>query len=153
MALFLVQHGKSLPKDIDADPSLSEEGTLEAKRIAEVARGYGVHVSEIWHSGKKRARQTADIFAHALDPENGVKAVGGLNPMDDVAAFARHIGNEEDIMLVGHLPFLAKLTSYLITGTVDRSVFKFQNGGILCLDRDLDTRTWMIKWSLMPHIK
>jgi phosphohistidine phosphatase len=153
MALFLVQHGKSLPKDIDTDPSLSEEGALEAKRIAEVARGYGVRVSEIRHSGKKRACQTADIFANALDPENGVKAVGGLNPMDDVVAFGGNIGHEEDIMLVGHLPFLAKLTSYLITGTVDRSVFKFQNGGILCLDLDPATRTWAIKWSLMPHIE
>ena len=63
MALYLVQHGKSLPKDVDPDQGLADEGIAETKRIAEVARGYQVNVSLIKHSGKKRARQTAEIFS------------------------------------------------------------------------------------------
>jgi phosphohistidine phosphatase len=56
-------------------------------------------------------------------------------------------------MLVGHLPFMERLTSYLITGSTDKPVFKFQNGGILCMDQDMDTHTWFIKWALMPYIE
>ncbi|MBE9547239.1 MAG: phosphohistidine phosphatase SixA [Proteobacteria bacterium] len=152
MALFLVQHGKSLPKDKDPNQSLSEEGILEVKRIANVAGGYGVQASCIRHSGKKRAQQTADIFASALNPENGVRERSGLNPLDDVTALADEISSNDNVMLVGHLPFMEKLTSYLITGSTEKPVFKFQNGGILCMEQDPDTRSWFIKWALMPNI-
>ena len=152
MALFLVQHGKSLPKEIDPGKGLSEEGISDVNRIAKVAKGYGVHVSRIKHSGKTRARQTAEIFASALEPDGGVQETSGLNPLDDVAAFAGTIDSRDDLMLVGHLPFMEKLTSYLITGSIERTVFKFQNSGILCLDKDPDTQSWVIKWALMPNI-
>jgi len=150
MALFLVQHGKSLPKDKDPNKGLSEAGIHETERIAQVAKGYGVHVSSIAHSGKTRARQTADIFASALKPEGGLQEISGLNPLDDVTAVA--VDSTEDRMLVGHLPFMERLTAYLITGFIERPVFKFQNSGIVCLDKDPDTLSWVIKWALMPHI-
>lgn len=73
MALFLVQHGKSLPKDKDPEKGLSEEGIEEVKRIAEVAKEYKVSVLCIKQSGKKRARQTAEIFAKALNPAGGIE--------------------------------------------------------------------------------
>lgn len=152
MALFLVQHGKSLPKDKDPGKGLSEAGIHETERIAQVAKGYGVHVSSIEHSGKTRARQTADIFTSALKPEGGVHEISGLNPLDDVTAVADAIDNTEDRMLVGHLPFMERLTAYLITGSMERPVFKFQNSGIVCLDQPPDTMAWVIKWALMPHI-
>jgi len=57
MALFLVQHGRSLSKDKDLEQGLSEQGLSEVEQIAKVAKGYGVHVSRVIHSGKKRARR------------------------------------------------------------------------------------------------
>jgi len=152
MALFLVQHGKSLPKAVDPDQGLSQEGISEVERIADVAKGYAVKVSRILHSEKTRARQTAEIMASALKPENGVHEKSGLKPLDDVAGFSETIDSSEDFMLVGHLPFMGRLSSYLITGSIDRPVFKFQNGGILCLQKDSDTGSWVIKWALMPTI-
>ncbi len=153
MALFLVQHGKSLPKDKDPEQGLSEQGIADVERIAGVARRYEVHVSLIRHSGKKRAKQTADIFASSLNPEKGVQERSGLKPLDDVAAVADEISGKENLMLVGHLPFMERMTSYLITGSTDRPVFRFQNGGILCLDQNPETDAWVIKWSLMPNIE
>jgi phosphohistidine phosphatase len=153
MALFLVQHGKSLPKDKDPKKGLSDEGVLDVKRIADAAKKCGVNISCIKHSGKKRARQTADIFASALQPELGVQEISGINPLDDVASFADNISSGEDLMLVGHLPFMEKLVSFLITGSIVKPVIKFQNGGIVCLDEDPDSHCWVIKWALMPEIK
>jgi len=152
MALYIVQHGKSLSKDIDPEKGLSDEGRAEVEHIAEVAKNYGVRVAHIKHSGKKRAQQTAEIFASALTSELGVKTVDGMNPMDDVAVFSGGIDFGEDLMLVGHLPFMERLISHLITGSIERPVFKLQNGGILCLDKDQSFDSPFIKWALMPKI-
>ncbi|MGD9082010.1 MAG: phosphohistidine phosphatase SixA [Desulfobacterales bacterium] len=152
MALFLVQHGKSLPKDEDPKKGLSPEGIAETKRIAEVAKAYNVQVSGITHSGKTRARQTAEIISSVLEPKGGVEVSSGLNPMDDVTAFADKIDSTANRMIVGHLPFMERMTSFLITGSIEKPVFKFQNSGIVCLDKDPATQFWMIKWTLMPNI-
>ena len=152
MALYLIQHGKSLPKDQDPDQGLSQEGTTETERIASIAQDYGVSVSQIRHSVKTRARQTAEILARALKPQNDIQEISGIKPMDDVAAFAAEIDPDENVMLVGHLPFMERITSYLITGSIDQPVIKFQNSGIVCLDRDPETQWWVIKWTLMPNI-
>ena len=152
MALFLVQHGYSLPKDKDPKKGLSPEGIAETKRIAEVAKAYQVLVSGITHSGKTRARQTAEIFESILKPEQGIQESSGLNPIDDVTAFADNIDNAANRMLVGHLPFMERMTSYLITGSIEKPVFKFQNSGIVCLDKYPTTPFWVIKWTLMPNI-
>jgi len=72
--------------------------------------------------------------------------------LDDVTVFADTIDSTKDVMLVGHLPFMERLTAYLITGSSEKPVFRFQNSGIICLDTDPVTESWVIKWMLMPHI-
>jgi len=73
--------------------------------------------------------------------------------LDDVAAFSGNLSVEDNVMRVGHLPFMQRLTSYLIIGSTEPAVFKFQNSGIVCLDRQQDSQKWIIKWTLMPNIK
>ena len=152
MAIFLVQHGKSLTKEQDPEQGLSRQGIDDVERIAGVAQGYNVHVESIVHSRKKRARQTAQIFASALKPAGGLQERDGLKPLDDVTAFAGSLNPQSQIMMVGHLPFMERLTSFLITGDIDQRVFKFQNGGIVCLDTGLEEKGWVIRWTLMPEI-
>lgn len=152
MALFLVQHGKSLPKDMDPDPGLTTEGWEETIHIAEVAANYKIQVAEIRHSGKKRAQETADIFAEKLRLKNAVSEMSGLKPMDDVALFSKNIENNRNMMFVGHLPFMEKLTAYLTTGNAELTVFRFQNSGIVCLEQFEGPAGWAIKWALMPNI-
>ena len=152
MALYLIQHGKSLPKDQDPDQGLSAEGIAETEQMAKLAKNYDVAVTQIRHSLKTRARQTAEIFAGALKPKQGIQEVSGIKPLDDVAAYAANIDPVEDIMLVGHLPFMERMTAFLITGSIDKPVFKFQNSGIVCLDKDPEAQAWVIRWTLMPKI-
>ena len=152
MPLYLIQHGKSLPKDQDPDQGLSAEGIAETQRIANAAKDYGVAVFQIRHSAKTRARQTAEIFGGALNPKQGIREVSGIKPLDDVAEYAANIDPAEDIMLVGHLPFMQRMTAFLITESIDKPVFKFQNSGIVCLDKDPETQAWVILWALMPKI-
>ncbi|MBU2645942.1 phosphohistidine phosphatase SixA [bacterium] len=152
MSIYLVQHGQALPGSIDPEKGISAEGLADTERIASVARGYRVKVQKILHSGKKRARETAEVFAEALKPEGGIEMVPGLNPLDDVRKLAATLTRSADLMIVGHLPFLEHLTSWLILGKTDQPLFKFQNGGIVCLDKTEEKGHWHIKWTLMPQI-
>ncbi|MCP3955768.1 MAG: phosphohistidine phosphatase SixA, partial [Desulfobacterales bacterium] len=129
MAIYLVQHAECLAKDQDPEKGLSDLGTANATRIAEVAAGYNVPVARILHSGKKRARQTAEIFSSFLAPPEGLAAVEGIKPLDDVALFGDQLDSNTNTMVVGHLPFMEKLAAYLITGRPDKPVIKFQNAG------------------------
>jgi phosphohistidine phosphatase len=148
MSLYLVQHGKCLPEDIDPERPLTGEGIADVKRIAEVAAGYKVRVNRIIHSGKLRALQTAEIFARKLLPPDGVSESDGLKPKDDVSLLKLDPGS--DTMIVGHLPFMERFASFLVTGLPEKRIIKFQNGGIVCLDVIDDG--WVVKWALMPHI-
>lgn len=152
MSIYFVQHGKSMPKEADPEQGLSDEGVAETQRIAQVAAQYHVRVNCIHHSVKLRARQTAEIFAQALEPPYGIKEVEGIKPMDDVTVIAPSLQPEDDLMIVGHLPFMARLTSYLITGSTQSSVIKFQNSGIVCLKKFPEESNWQIAWALMPNI-
>lgn len=154
MALYLVQHGKSLSKEQDPEQGLSREGFADVNRIAGVAAGYGVRPAAIEHSGKKRARQTAEIFAEALlGKKDRIEPISGIGPLDDVTAVANTLKTSDNLMLVGHLPFMERLAGLFIAGSAERLVFKFQNGGIVCLDKSPDARWWFIKWALMPSIE
>ena len=152
MAFYVVQHGLSLPKAQDPEKGLAPQGIEEVKRIAGVARAYGVAVECILHSGKKRARHTAELIAEVLNPARGLKEIAGIKPLDDVAAFAARVDFQDNTMVVGHLPFLERLTSFLVIGQLEPVVFKLQNGGILCLDRIENADTPVIKWALMPTV-
>ncbi len=152
MAIYLVQHAECLPKDQDPEKGLSDLGSENATRIAKVAAGYNVPVVRILHSGKKRARQTAEIFSSFLAPSEGLAAVEGIKPLDDVILFGNRLDSTANTMIVGHLPFMEKLAACLITGTPDKPVFKFQNAGIVCLDIDPNSESWVIRWALMPNI-
>lgn len=152
MAIYIVQHGLSYTKEQDPDQGLNEDGKKDVKLIGGVARGYGVNVGIIWHSGKKRARETAEILEDILNPEQGLLEVSGVKPLDDVRQVADLLKTEDNVMIVSHMPYVQKLISYLVTGHDEHAVFKVQNGGIVCIDKDPDTNRKIIKWALMPSI-
>ncbi len=153
MALFLVQHGICLPKDKDPEKGLSEAGIEETHRLAPVAKGYKIPVAKIFHSGKKRALQTAEIYHQALELKPPMAVLKGINPMDDVRAIAATLDPSADWMVVGHMPFMERLVSYLTTGDEAMRVYQFQNSGIVCLDAVTAVAgDWFIKWTLNPNI-
>lgn len=152
MAIYLAQHGLSLPKDQDPRKGLSETGFAEVQRIAQVAAQYRVPVRTILHSGKHRAAQTAEIFSERLNPPGGVKVVEGMAPLDDVEMFAQGVQIESNTLYVGHLPFMERLISFLIVGKPTPPLFRMQNGGLVCLDRYPESEQITIRWALMPNV-
>ena len=152
MRLYLVQHAKAASKDADPERSLTEEGRREIRKVAAFVRPLNLSVDYLWHSGKKRAKQTAEVLAEAVRVNKGVTARDGLAPNDDVTALANELGAAtEDIAIVGHLPFLAKLASLLLTGSESANTVAFKNGGIVCLTRSDEDR-WQIGWMVPPEL-
>jgi phosphohistidine phosphatase len=151
MTLFLVQHGEAKSEAQDAERSLTDQGADTVRRMAIWFAQTGITVHEIRHSGKRRAEQTATIFARELNPKKGVIAVSGLNPNDDVVSVAANLqGEHESIMLVGHLPHLSKLVGFLVTGNQEIEVVRFRNAGVVCLSQK--EGKWAIDWVVQPQL-
>lgn len=148
MRIYLVQHGLCFNKDADPNRGLTPEGRQQIVQIAAQAHAEGVGISRIFHSGKQRAQQTAEIFSQRLNAE-GVEVLPGLGPMDNVEDFVSQWSFINKCMLVGHLPFMERLAAYLITGHQEPTVVKFQNAGIVCLEQN-ETANWQLIWTIMP---
>jgi phosphohistidine phosphatase len=115
MTCYLVRHGAAAPGSDDRVRPLTAEGRREVERTARVLRSRGVEVAEIRHSGLTRARETAEILGASLAPPRGVHATAGLAPEDDPDVAAAELAlATAPVMLVGHLPHLARLTAALV---------------------------------------
>src|SRR2546422_11445957 len=86
MDRYLVQHGEAKPEQEDPARPLTDRGRHEVERVAQAAQRSEVAVAAIFHSGKLRAQQTADLRAAALSPLGGVRAVARLARLDDPPA-------------------------------------------------------------------
>ncbi len=153
MRLYLVQHGNAKPKEEDPDRPLTEQGVDDVTRVAdELTKDGGLSAERVFHSGKTRARETAEILAPACHGDPVPEATDGLDPMDDPGVWADRLsGTEDDVMLVGHLPYMERLAARLVVGDPDAEVVRFRQGGVLCLERD-DDGGWAVRWFLTPEL-
>jgi len=152
MRLYLMQHGQSKSGAEDSEKTLTDEGRSEVERMAGfLAHSAPAKHGRVFHSGKTRARQTAEILTGAFSHLEAEQA-DGLSPMDDPAVWAERANDLlEAVALVGHLPHLARLASLLLVGDAERPVVSFANGGMVCLDRSLEG-DWTLRWSVVPRL-
>ena len=153
MRLYLVQHAEARSKEEDPSRPLSRSGQEDIRKVAEYSGKYlQIQVKQIFHSGKLRAKQTAEILAEHLRPEKGFTVAEGLEPLADSKAWKGQLAETtEDTMIVGHLPHLSKLASHLLTGDEAKEVVTFRMGGITCLERDENGR-WTVRWVITPEM-
>ncbi len=106
-------------------------------------------MEEVLHSGKTRAKETAEIIASELGVR--VREVSGLDPLADPSEWAERLkGMKEDVLLVGHLPHLSRLAGLLLTGGQLEFV-KLSSGGALCLEKE-EEGGWSLIWLVSPGI-
>jgi len=132
MFLYLVQHGKAKREEEDPARGLTAKGVQDVREVAAYAREMNLRISRIFHSGKTRAIQTAQIFADYLKPEKGGFETGSLAPMDDPTIWAKRISvMQENTMLVGHHPHMVKLAGLLLCGDKEKMFIDFKMGWIV----------------------
>ncbi|NNG02890.1 MAG: phosphohistidine phosphatase SixA [Inquilinus sp.] len=152
MKLYLVQHGEAVAKEVDPERPLSDRGRQDVERLGRFLGDRGVRVSRVWHSGKTRARQTAERLAAAVAPGVEAEVRAGLAPNDPTEALAGTLGDgREDTMVVGHLPFMARLATRLVTTREDGPIVAYRPGSLVCLERDADG-AWAVAWMLRPEL-
>lgn len=151
MMLYLVQHGDAKREEEDPLRPLSEKGIRDVKAVTSYISRLNIEIEEALHSGKLRAKQTADIIAEKIKITKGVSETDGLAPLDDPTIWAERLNKKTDpIMLVGHLPHLGKLASLLICGDKEKNPVAFKMGGIVCFKRD--DKVWSLQWMITPEI-
>jgi phosphohistidine phosphatase len=152
MLVYLVQHAAAKAKEDDPTRDLTEVGRMEIEHVAHHLKRLNVQVKQIFHSGKTRARSTAEILAWHLKPPAGITEAPGLAPLDDPAIWADRIGGlTEDIMMVGHLPHLARLAALLMAGDQEKNIVNFQMGGAVRLQQ-MSPGQWAVDWMVLPEI-
>jgi phosphohistidine phosphatase len=133
--LYLVQHGQAKTEAEDPERSLTDQGVDDVARVASAAvERFRVRPARVFHSGKTRARQTAEIWSGLLHAD--AEQAARLAPNDDPTTWLERLDAEaDDTLLVGHLPNLARLAGLLLTGDADDSVITFRPGGLVGLER------------------
>ena len=152
MKVYLVRHGEAASSETNPQRSLTHTGRENTQRVAEFVGRLCLKVTAIEHSGKLRAQETADILGASVESEEGVAKADGLAPNDDVEPWVRELSRAEgDIILVGHLPFLGRLASALLTSSEDANLVDFKPSSVLCLERS-DEGSWYLSWFLPPEL-
>ena len=152
MKLYLVQHAKAASKQIDPHRPLTEEGHQDMQKVTAFIKPLKLCVDYLWHSGKRRAAQTAELLAEVIKINKAKTARDGLGPNDDVTVLRDELASlQQDVMIVGHLPFLSKLASLLLGGSESANTVAFKQGGIVCLRR-AEENQWQIDWMVTPEL-
>jgi phosphohistidine phosphatase len=153
MRIYLVQHAKAKSDEQDPSRQLNEEGIEEIKKVSDFLKHLKIKVDRIFHSEKLRAKQTALILNEGLISRHEPSKMKGLNPNDDPAVINNFIiSKTDDLMFVGHLPFMNKLLNLMTTGTVKTDVMSFVQGAVACLEKNVETNRFQLLYIIRPDI-
>ena len=149
LSLILMRHGSYDDREIPGG-ELTPLGIQEVELMAGVIASLGFQPNHIWHSGKRRAEQTAQLLSSRCGSVEPVERPG-IEPGGDSRVFADVLRSQiGQLLVVSHLPFLERLSGELLFQMPDQQMIQFFPGSMLCLKRtDMD---WHIKWFLHPDL-
>lgn len=148
MRLYLVHHGDAVGPDVDIRRPLSETGRGSVERLAAAAAELGARPTVVWHSGKLRARQTAEAYWRACNALAEFGATRDLQPDDPPGWMRDRLRFESrDVLLAGHYPHLPRLLASL-RGEPEGALAGFPPHGVVALRTDDDGQTWVEEWRL-----
>ena len=152
MRLYIVQHGDSVAKEIDPKRPLSDRGQADIQRLAEWLSSHNVQIAQIFHSGKARARETAEILRPLLKFPSQIHEGQGLAPNDSPEAFLRQMrDSKKDTLVAGHMPFVTRTISQALTGAPDRQIVEFIPGSVAGIERS-NGASWRLFMFARPEI-
>jgi phosphohistidine phosphatase len=146
--LYLVHHGDAVGPEVDPRRPLSAVGQLAVDMTAAEAARRGVRPGIVWHSGKLRARQTAEAFWRACNALAPFSATRDLQPDDPPSWIRERLRSESlDVLIAGHFPHLPRLLGLLL-GESDGSAREFPLHGVVALETEDDGESWKELWRL-----
>jgi phosphohistidine phosphatase len=144
--IYLVHHAEAVGPEVEPQRPLSVQGRVHAEELAAAAAAHGVKPEVIWHSGKLRARQTAEPFRRLCNPLAEFAAIRGLQPTDPPNSISDLVAGEtREILLVGHMPNLPRVLTLLVTGA-QSPLLSFPLHGAIALEATGER--WTERWRL-----
>ena len=155
MEIYLMQHGPALPKEKDPDEGLSPEGEERIHASGKALKKMGIGFDAILSSTKKRSKQTAAIVAEEIGfpPEKIIETdkIKAMTPAEETIQALAEMSGYTKVLIAGHLPSLAEVTSFLLTGG-SKAAVEFERGGCCRIDvEELPTHSGRLRWYLTPE--
>jgi phosphohistidine phosphatase len=151
MRLYIVQHGDAVPKDISPNRPLSDRGRADIQRLTEWLSSRNIQVEQILHSGKVRAKETAEILRPLLESRGQILASDGLAPNDSPEAFLKQLRHaKKDTVVASHMPFVARTVSQALTGASDQQLLEFVPGSVAGIESS-DGASWRLFMFVRPE--
>lgn len=160
--LYLLRHGVAVDRDPhsfpdDARRPLTLKGEDRVRLVGDAMQALELSFDGIISSPFLRARQTAEIVASALGLGRHLHFREELMPGGDPKALIRFINRmqpaPENLLLVGHEPYLSELLSMLISGQPDAAIDLKKNGlaKLEVAERLKYGRCATLNWLLTPR--
>src|SRR3954465_15471074 len=147
MHLILVHHGDAVGPDVDPQRPLSPRGRLAVDGLASSAAARGVKPAVVWHSGKLRAKQTAEAFWRACNPFAEFAATRDLQPEDSPQWMRDRLRAEpREVLIAGHYPHLPGLLRLLVPDVGYGGAVPLP--GVVALVTEDDGETWAEQWRM-----
>jgi phosphohistidine phosphatase len=156
--LYILRHGIAAERGApdfktDADRPLTPKGRRQLGQIAAAMQSMGLDFSLILSSPFLRARQTAEIVAKSLKLNKRLVFSDALMPDGDAKTLIRQLRElqpaPENLLLVGHEPYLSGLAALLISGGTATHI-ELKKGGLCKLETGslrlgrCATLTWLL---------
>jgi phosphohistidine phosphatase len=159
MNLFILRHGIAVEHgpashENDEERPLTSKGERKVRTIADAMKALEISFDLILSSPLVRARETAAIVADALKAKKRLELTDTLEPQESAQPVIEYLadhGAVDDVLLVGHEPFLSRLISLLISGDSEASVL-LKKGGFckLSIEELKHGQCATLEWLLMP---
>ncbi|HWX22806.1 MAG TPA: phosphohistidine phosphatase SixA [Candidatus Binatia bacterium] len=159
MNFYVLRHGLAVepgtPGYKDSERPLTPKGERKLWRITEAMAAMDLSFDLIVCSPYLRARQTAGIVAEAFDTRKKLEFSEALAPAGSPKELLGWLNHRkpspENVLLVGHEPYLSELISLLVSGDAGFSV-TMKKGGLckLSLNSVPYGRCATLEWLLTP---
>ena len=160
MNLYILRHGIAVERGTpgfktDADRPLTPKGKRQLREVAAAMKRLNLHFDLILSSPFLRARQTAEVVAQSLRLEQRLACSEELAPDGRPKSLIRQLQDwgpaPENILLVGHEPYLSQLIAWLISDGAATSI-ELKKGGLGKLEMDAlrSGRCATLAWLLTP---
>lgn len=137
MNLFFLRHGVAVERDPHSFPDdsrrpLTLKGEDRVRLVCDALQALELSFDAILSSPFLRARQTAEIISGSLGLRRVLQFHPDLAPTGNPQTLLRFVNRistkPENLLLVGHEPYLSELLSMLISGHTDASIDLKKNG-------------------------
>jgi phosphohistidine phosphatase len=160
MNLYFLRHGIAVEPgtagyEKDADRPLTPEGERKLGQIAEAMKALELTFDLILSSPYLRARQTAEIVAEAFTARKKLQFSSSLACGGDTKELVNDLNRlrpyPENVLLVGHEPYLSGLISLLVADNTTSAVV-MKKGGLCKLSTESlkHGRCAALAWLLTP---